>query len=129
MKTVLFYLIQFTWGALQNIIGFIAFIVCGLFFGNFRPMYKRSFVCEIPKIKGNISLGCFILVNDYLNKQILKHEYGHTIQSLILGVFYIFVIGIPSLIWAACHKTILKGKNIDYYSFYTEKWANKLVEE
>ena len=27
------------------------------------------------------------------------HEYGHTIQSIILGPLFLLVIGIPSCIW------------------------------
>ena len=54
----------------------------------------------------------------------IAHEYGHTRQSLKLGVLYLVVIGLPSFMWA-----VMKGlglfSNIDYFSFYTEKWAEK----
>lgn len=30
---------------------------------------------------------------------LLVHEYGHTIQSMILGPLYLIVIGIPSTLW------------------------------
>ena len=51
-----------------------------------------------------------------------RHEYGHTVQSMILGPLYLFVIGIPSLIHAWWWD---KGKG-SYYNFFTEKWADKL---
>ena len=56
----------------------------------------------------------------------VKHEYGHTIQSKMLGPFYLLVIGLPSLMWAWLGENFRKEKNISYYAFYTEKWANKL---
>lgn len=59
---------------------------------------------------------------------VLVHEYGHTIQSMILGPLYLFVIGIPSCIWAFTpyfQKLRSKGK-YSYYDFYPEKWANYL---
>lgn len=60
-------------------------------------------------------------------KDIIKHEYGHTIQSKLLGPLYLFIIGIPSIVWASIYGTKLvpETKN-GYYKFYTEKWADKL---
>ena len=63
----------------------------------------------------------------YIGKaETTKHEYGHYQQSLRLGWLWIFVIGIPSLIWAGCFQKYRRKNKISYYSFYTEKWANKL---
>lgn len=56
------------------------------------------------------------------------HEYGHTIQSLLLGPFYLLVIGIPSMVWF--HVPQLQKlriqKQISYSAFYTECWADWL---
>lgn len=57
----------------------------------------------------------------------IKHEYGHFVQSKILGPLYMFVIAIPSMVWNACFKSYRRRKNISYYEFYTEKWANKYI--
>ena len=58
----------------------------------------------------------------------LKHEYGHAMQSAILGPFYLLVIGLPSSIW--CNSRVVfkwrLAHNVDYYDFPTEKWANIL---
>lgn len=51
-----------------------------------------------------------------------RHEYGHSMQSLYLGPLYLIVIGLPSLLHAIWWKP---GKG-DYYSFPTEKWADRL---
>lgn len=80
------------------------------------------FTIGSSKMNGGITLGQFVFLNDrMLDSFHMKHEGGgHGKQSLILGPFYLLVIGVPSLIHAALHKT---G---DYYHFWTEKWANKL---
>lgn len=56
----------------------------------------------------------------------VKHEYGHTIQSKMLGPLYLIVIGLPSFLWAWLGENYRKEKDVSYYTFYTEKWANKL---
>lgn len=63
-------------------------------------------------------------------EKIKVHEYGHTIQSIILGPLFLPVIGIPSCLWAniPCLKQYRKNHKISYYSFYPEKWANYLGE-
>ena len=56
----------------------------------------------------------------------VKHEYGHTIQSKMLGPLYLLVIGLPSLLWAWLGDNYREKHGVSYYDFYTEKWANKL---
>jgi len=79
-----------------------------------------------------VSLGLFIFVPplpDGPSRRLKAHEYGHTIQSLILGPLYVPVILIPSLVWAGTprleRRRVRRGTS--YYSFYTEHWANALV--
>ncbi len=60
----------------------------------------------------------------------LAHEYGHTIQSVILGPLFIFVIAFPSLFWANSRKMerYRAKKGIGYYRFYPERWANHIAK-
>lgn len=78
------------------------------------------------------SVGLFIFVSDKMTgryrDEVIVHEYGHTFQSLILGPLYPFIVSIPSALWCmlpVCIKRREK-KNISYYAFYTERWANRL---
>lgn len=77
---------------------------------------------------GSLSLGEYIFLcpAHQRDERALKHEQGHTKQSYILGWLWLPAIGIPSIIWAGCFGWLRKKYNISYYSFYTEKWADKL---
>lgn len=80
------------------------------------------------KFKGGISLGKYIIVNPSMDDEhTIKHEYGHQLQSFILGPVYLLVIGLPSLIWCNCFDKYRRENKVSYYDFYTEKWANKLA--
>lgn len=85
------------------------------------------------KLHGGLSLGKYIFIPFapdtpmiYGVEQYIRHEYGHSIQSKILGWFYLLIIGAPSLIWNACFKEYRERTGTSYYSFYTEKWADIL---
>lgn len=114
LKKILLYIWQFP----QNIIGLILI-----------PFYKCEEILYVndakerycPKFRGGISLGNYIYVSrKYEN--MTKHEYGHSVQSKMLGPLYLLIIGIPSFLWCAFYNGDYKG----YYKFYTEKWADKL---
>ena len=120
MKTVLEILI-WIWQAPQNIVG-LAFRI----FYSVRPILFRGVDVVVDgRFPGGISLGRTIVVKrPYLaDPDTWNHEYGHTRQSLYLGAFYPFVVGIPSLLWAWYWNP---SRGVSYYSFYTEKWADKL---
>lgn len=109
------------WQAPQNIVG----LVFHLIYGRTMARYRGINVVVLERFPGGISLGRSIFVKrPYLaDPDTWNHEYGHTRQSLYLGPFYLFVVGIPSLLWA-WYWTPARG--VSYYSFYTEKWADKL---
>ena len=74
------------------------------------------------------SLGDYLFVNSMSSQKTIQHECGHSKQSDILGPLYMIVIGIPSLLHNMVHYLCSKiGIKWNYYSFYTESWANKLV--
>jgi len=128
---MLYYIIQFSWGLLQNLIGLAYFLLTPK---NKQIFFNGALVGFHGQNWGGISLGIFIIINgtktEQWEKNTLIHEYGHTIQSLLLGPLYLFVIGLPSFIWCNSKYFIKKRKekNISYFSFYPEKWANQLGE-
>jgi len=92
-----------------------------------REHYKNSIIFYIKRFPAGISLGRFIILNDKYegNKLSIKHEYGHTVQSMYLGWLYLFVIGLPSIIRVLVWR-MKRLKSLDYYKGYPENWANKL---
>ena len=71
-------------------------------------------------------MGGYIFVNARASDLMLRHEAGHRRQSVILGPLYLLVVGLPSFLWASS-KTAGLFRGRDYYSFYTEKWADELA--
>lgn len=127
MKKFLFWFVQCTWGILQTLVGAILMlIVSAKIVDSISYHTSRAVTVLGSRLSGAISLGGFIICFYNPDEELYKHEFGHCIQSLILGPLFLFVIGIPSLIWAGCFDKYRAKHNISYYSFYTEKWANKL---
>lgn len=77
-------------------------------------------------------MGPFIFVNgnrvDYWVKEASVHEFGHTIQSLMCGPLYFFIIGFPSMIWCNTKKfsDMRRRGEANYYDLYCERGANTL---
>lgn len=115
----------------MNIIGLLfAYLMVGV--GAEITNYKQAICIQSKGFPGGITLGGFIFVgtNSYA-ESIKPHEYGHTIQNLIWGPLFLFVIGLPSIIRAAyfnyCaeHKPE-KYRTMDYESAWFEAQATKI---
>ncbi len=141
LKTILYCFCQCTWGILQTVLGGLVFL-CHL---KDEHRFYHGALITTWKNPSSISLGMFIFITDNpyfydklkdeyskadLSNRLLVHEYGHTIQSLILGPAYLFAMGIPSTLWgfSPTLSKKRKTKQISYFSFFTEKWANQLGE-
>ena len=64
---------------------------------------------------------------DYFgSSQLFMHEYGHSLQSQMIGLSYLLVIGLPSLISASVSKPIYNDpiRAPSHERFITEVWAN-----
>ena len=99
--------------------------------------YADQKVYLYDKFNGGISLGYYThldwnakdhnnnVVREGLKKSVKHEALGHGTQSKWLGPFYLFVVGLLSIIHCAIH--ILCGRKWDYYSFPTEKWADNIA--
>ncbi|MDR2020700.1 MAG: hypothetical protein LBQ14_08060 [Treponema sp.] len=72
------------------------------------------------------TFGNLVIGGSGLNN-VIAHERGHFLQSLLLGPLYWMVIAIPSITRAGIwNYRLMNGKSVKSYgSFYTEKWADK----
>ena len=138
MRTFLFILTQCTWGILQTLVGFVVFMIniCRKHY-----LYHGAIVTEW-KLGSSLSMGLFLFVasesgacgncsKEKVDTRLVVHEYGHSVQSLILGPMYMFAMAIPSMLWAGlpCFEKLRRRKKIKYHWLYTERWANHLGEK
>lgn len=141
MKTLLYIIIQCIWGFPQTFLGFLIFLIN---IKNKHYLFHGAIITE-RNAPSSISLGLFVFTatnpvkdkrvenkipDDKLNKRLLVHEYGHTVQSLIFGPLYLIIIGIPSTLWGflPCFQK-RRDSGVAYCSFFTEKFANYLGEK
>lgn len=125
MKKFFYRLAQWTWGLPQTLAGFAAFLI-------YRKQPHREYRSAIVtrwNRRGSVALGMYIFLSRDAAQDVLVHEYGHTIQSLILGPLFLILVGLPSLLWAELPmlQKRRRAKRRSYYAFYTERWANSLA--
>ena len=113
------------WQLPQNLVG----LVFGWFLKGKKDVHtppglsKMIHFVSAENMHGGISLGNFVYGRPPIYKRMMHHEYGHCLQSRLLGPFYLIVIGLPSLLWALWWHP---GRRVGYYTFYTERWADRL---
>jgi len=134
----LYLLLQCTWGLLQTAAGAA---VCFRYRSCRRFRFHGAVVTEYP-LDASLSLGLFVFLSDHpprdrsgqipdrdIPRRLLVHEYGHTLQSLLLGPLYLPVIGLPSALWANLPRCRRKWRDdVSYFRFFTERSANFLGE-
>ena len=141
MRNILYCLCQCTLGMLQTLLGLFVF----LFHIRERHNFYHGAIVTEWNDRSSVSLGMFVFVTsepffydklkdeytmEELSSRLLVHEYGHTIQSILLGPLYLIIIGIPSTLWGflPVFARTRKEKQLSYFSFFTESWANWLGE-
>ena len=129
-------LIKWIWQLPQNFIGFLLTRKYALktercINGKWVGVYYKPF------FRSGVSLGDYIILDYYqycgkvCTRQVVAHEYGHSRQSLILGWFYLLLVGLPSIIGNIWDRLFHKNWTSEqrkkwYYSRYPENWADKL---
>ena len=124
MKRILYVLWQCTWGLPQTVLG-------AIFWWNIRRYpthFYRGCIQTQWSGGGGLSLGLFIFTPKEGSphyEKIRVHEYGHCIQSLVLGPAYL-ILGLISVCWANIpyFRRLRKEKHIPYTSCFVESWAS-----
>lgn len=124
MKKILNYLIYillWIWQLPQNLVA----LVYRLILSKERKVLKQrnASFWVAPTMSGGVSLGNYVFISERSKviEPVYDHEFGHCIQSRILGPFYLPIVGLCSGI----HCLLYDGVG-NYYDFWTERWANKL---
>lgn len=119
-----FYLLQFTWALTVNLAGLAAYLCCRA--RRDRGRFCNGFVTFLPGQWGGLSLGIFLFLSaggGEERRRLCVHEYGHTIQCLLLGPLYWVVIALPSAIWYHCFEGFRQRRGVPYEALYCERWA------
>ncbi|MDB4936990.1 MAG: hypothetical protein JWP87_3962 [Labilithrix sp.] len=123
------------WEAPQSTLGAVNFAIELARGGVSRVTRERGRIFVELRGSRAISLGHFVFwstvdapivrVGPY-NKE---HEYGHALQSRMLGPIYLAVVGVPSTIrvmYAAAQYLVTKKPWDGYYEGFPESWADRL---
>ena len=143
MEKIIYVLIQCTWGLPQTLLGFIVFLIN---IKNKHYFYHGAIITE-RNVPSSVSLGMFVFTttnpmkdkrtknkipDEELSGRLLVHEYGHTIQSLVLGPLYA-IVGVISVGWGSVVYPILKRqekyKDLPYTKCFVEYNASWLGEK
>ena len=82
-----------------------------------------------------VSLGHFVFWSTVdsafvrVNPDNRRHEYGHALQSRLLGPLYLPVVGVPSVLrvaYAAAQYVVTRKPWEGYYDGFPESWADRL---
>ena len=116
----------FLWELPQVVLGSIFLVLLGKKVSG-RQFYRDISIYYIKDFPGGISLSWFIFLDsdERENSRVVKHEYGHSKQSLYLGWLYLIIAGIPSITRAVIWR-LFKLEREKYYTAFPENWADRL---
>lgn len=115
----LIYLLNYTWGIITTLIGWLIYIFCLLFLKKYITEKGKFMHCHYIRIFnhwGGWEMGINFLCDTSSSELIKYHECGHTIQNALYGPLFIIIIWIPSAIryWFREFQ-IRKGKKLKEY--------------
>ncbi len=128
---LIYILLQSTWGLPQTLLGLVLFL---RHIKAPHAFYRGCIRTEWPH-GGGVSLGLFIFTADAAHAPsaerraaLAAHEYGHTLQSLLLGPLYLFTVGIISFTWANAprFRRMRAECGLPYSHCFVERWADRL---
>lgn len=115
----------YIWQIIQNIIGLAVIGITKAEKRTYTTSDKDYTIYVTYKGSFGVTLGQYIILGcskHPVRRLDVLHEYGHTIQSKILGPLYLIVIGLPS----AINNLVRRKIKYNYYAFYTEAWADRI---
>jgi hypothetical protein len=124
----------FAWELPQNVLG-AANLALHVVRGGVRrvEMERERLFVEIAG-DAAISLGYFVFWSAHDNRYVpvgpenRDHEYGHSVQSRLLGPLYLPLVGVPSMsrvAYAVGYRTVTGKRWSGYYSGWPERQADQ----
>ena len=133
---ILYWIGQLTWGIVMSVIGLITTLICLIFLKCKVHRNGFTFIVEFGGNWGGINLGCVSLCGGYTTicpddnwfQHTRRHEFGHSLQNLIFGPLFPFIVALPSVI--RCQYQNYRSKkglpNKEYDSIWFEFQASSL---
>lgn len=128
-------LLQWTWGLPQSLLGLALLLFLGR---QRRAWYRLALLTAFERGRfpfaqaGGVSLGMFIFAAQGKGGRpdpgLVAHEYGHTLQSLLLGPLYLPLVGLPSVLWLLRYgrrRADYAARGVAYTDRYPENWAER----
>lgn len=126
-----YHTLQWTWGIIMNIIGFVVYEFCVKVLKYDHYDYHGAKCAIVPNNNGfGLSLGMYIIRTQNA-EAVMFHEFGHSIQNIFFGPLFPFLVAIPSAIrfWYRRSQTA-QGIKLEtgYYDIWFERQATNLGE-
>lgn len=126
----LIYFLNYTWGILMTIVGWLVYFFCLIFLPNkidHKEHFMHNHILFIGKNWGGFSIGMDSVIANNMSEthtqHVRCHETGHTFHNAILGPFAIFLVYIPSVI------RYYRKKYDNYDDAWYESSASEIGEE
>ena len=136
---ILYWLGQLTWGLLMTLIGLFAAVFCLAFLKGKPHKNGYSFIIEVGGNWGGVNLGAVSLCGGYTTKCIdygwfeaaRRHEAGHSLQNLIFGPFFPFIVAIPSAVryWLDYFGKLKSGYYDIWFESTATSWGTRYIEK
>ena len=132
-------ILQWTWGQPQTLLGLLVLLAVRIVDPASSTVRYRggTVLTRTTILGGGLSLGLFLFSFDYrrspgragagAQERIDAHEWGHSLQSCMLGPAYLPAVGLPSVFHAARFRMRAGRDPAAYYRVYPERWADRLA--
>ena len=117
--------VNWSWEFLQTLLGWLCKNV--LYKVEKVETFRDTKVVYLSNARIGVSLGRYILMHKSFRQLTKLHEWGHTRQSKLLGPFYLFVVGLPSITLNILSRGIGGQFRANYYNRFPENWADQLA--
>lgn len=121
---ILYWIWSLTWNGFMTILGLFVTLFAIIFRKGRVRRNGYSIITVFGGNWGGLSLGAFSFCGNYSEsywyfEEVRCHEFGHSLQGLIWGPLFIFVIGIPS-VCRYLYYTIVTSRGM--YEEFPEGW-------
>lgn len=96
-NTVLYYILNFTWGIILTSLGYLLMLIL-LPFGKVKKFNYCLYLELNGKTGWGFAMGTVFFVGNGASDRMKQHEFGHTVQNAIYGPLQIFLVALPSII-------------------------------